>query len=498
MLYVNIVKWVTDKFGTSSSLPSGIGLGNLPTKFKDFIQKNDHKIVEDYSYAAMTELLKDDRVNSLISLIASMASEAYKGITISPKSFFTDNKLTKKEIELLDEANKVAKRLDIKNLFFTYAWNLLVYGDYIEKMEYDKKGVHRLKSLPLNCMTILPSKDFTEGIIKTSLTEDDFYCLNETDKATIKYYPKEEIIHVSFNKRGQWKNDIQGRETYGLYSIPPISVLAKLVKWKEETIENDIKWRKKMLPKEHFTLNTEEFGLEKFGGTMEEKIAASTKATKAALNDFKEVLDDRDEPDKSILTTQSIESKVLESAGANYASPNETLQQVNRFMGGPMGMNEAFLGGEVSTGNGISTSATFASMRVSVICHKIATMLVIPIRKHLILTYPGTSIDDIERIEIQTNSSLSQVLLELSKVVLNLGLTGICSEQELRELLGYSHTTQNPYTKLLEGETILDGRIIRNSTAQVKTDGDQEVTDNSDNNKTSGAKNNNNLGNSAK
>ena len=497
MLNVRIGRWFNDKFG-GVPLPIGSGLGTQSLHLLSSVKNKIFKPSKDYSYEAMTGLIEDDRVNSLIYLIASMASEAYKGITILPKSIYTDTKLTDKEIKLLDEATTFAKRIHLKDLFFTYSKNGLTYGDYIERMEYDKEGVQEIKSLPLNCITILPEKKKLEpNVEKITLMDDSFYCLNESDP-TPTFYSKKDIIHFSFDKRGQWRKDILSRDTYGLYSNPPIAVLSKLVKWKEDTIENDIKWRQKMLPKEHFTLNTEEVSLEKFNGTIEEKIEKSTKATWKILTDFKTVIDDRDNPDKSIITTPSVDSKVLEASGANYATPNETLQQINRQMGGPMGMNEAFLGGEVSTGNGVSTSAMFASMRVSVVCNKIADVLVIPIRKHLRLVFPDIDEKDINRIEIQTNASLSQVILELSKVAMNLGLTGLFSEQEIREILGYSHTTQNPYTKLIAGETILDGRVVRNSAGQQQADGNSETPNKSDNNQTAGAKRNNNLGTSAK
>ena len=466
---MSIGRWIMDKFA-SANLP----IGQLVNKSSYSDSSVDH------SYRAMNNLLQDDRVYSLVSLVSSMASKAYKNIEILPRSQYKDTKLDAREIAILDAANAIAKKLEIKSLFFTCAFNLITHGDYMERMIYDSTGVLKLQSLPLNAMTIINDKnDIGKG--DTTITNKNFYIFDEENSRDQFMYAPEDIIHVSYNSRGQWKKDLKGRSTYGLYSIAPIAVLAKLVKWKNETISNDIKWRKKMLPKEHWTLDTSELGPSGFEGTKTEKINKANQATKDILNQFKSVID-TPEPDQSIITTMSATSKVLEASAGNYSSPNETLKQINSFMGTPVGINEAFLGGEITTGTGIFSSATFGTMRVDVICEKIALELIKPIKKHLMLTLPGAKEEDIDRLVIRTNSALNQVELESSKIVTNLAQTGLFSVAELRQLMGYSPTTQTPF--LLKN----DQRVVRDSAEQIATDIASETATAGENNISPGGK----------
>ena len=473
-----IGKWFRDKFSLNS-IPLSIHFGN---RFSPDLKM-------DYSYAAMNKLLEDDRIYSMTTLAASMSYVAYRGIEMLPKSQFGDNKLSKEEIKALDAAVSIARKLDFKGLFYAYAFNTLAYGDYMERIIFNtEKGVTSLQSLPLNSMTIINDKgDINRRDVV--ITSRNLYLRDEEHVVDQFPYLPEDIVHVSYNSRGQWIRDILNRDTYGLYSIPPIATLFRIIAYKNETMDNDRKWRKNALSREHWTLDVDELGPNGFEGTKQEKINQSITAVNQALTSFKNVID-TPETDQSIITTKSATSQVLESKSGNYNSPNEILEQLNSNIGTPIGVSEAFLGGKVPNGTGLNAVSTFGAMRIDVLCNIIATQLVKVIKKHLSLTLTGVDPEIIDRLAIRINSALSQVELQTSKVVLNLVQTGLFNMAELRGFMGYSASVQEPYT------IPVDQRSSRNSPEQVSSDISDESDGNEDTNTTDGANTNNNLGNS--
>ena len=439
-------------------------------------------------YANMVKLGKDERIYSLLALCASMAYSSFKGVVIREKDMFKEEELSDQEKRVVNEANKFCKKINIQELFYTYAWNIVQFGDYIEKIVYDGSGVIDMISLPINRMTCV-EKNSDIGQSDRFITEKLIYVLNEedeNDQSAVarssdddkhKTFVADDIVHVSFNSRGQYYTDLIGRETYGIWSKSPIYTLGALIEWKKQSIETDIKWKRRSVPREHWRLNVNTITPDGFEGTKEQKIKKATEATTDLIEQFKTIVDSP-QPDQSVITTDAVESSILEANSANYKDPNEIISQVNSFLGTPVGAPEAFLGGKIENFAGTTMSALFSEMRIDVMCKIIGKGLEKMIRRHISIAVPEVDEETLDRLEIKIDSSLNQIALEKTKVALMMVNMGLYSKNEIRSVTGHNGVVSEPFVKEMSGD-VLGGSEDRQVADASRTTSDEPVNNNS-------------------
>ena len=464
---MSIVNWITDKF-QSVNIPS---VGTIRNSLSPYRSSSPNI---SYLYDDMTKLLEDERIYSIVSLTASMIRDSYTGIKIDPKDSYKDDELDATEQKALKYAEQFAKNIQLKSLIYTYAWNVLAYGDYIERFNTSGEGVTRLKSLPLNNVTIIEDRGNINKIDKP-IFEANHYLINESKFGGADSYTSDEIIHVSYNNRGQWRKDILNRDTYGIYSVPPIAVLKKLVDWKNETISNDKKWKRKMVPREHWEVDTATINPNNFSGTPDEKIDKAQKHIDSLIDKVQRVVDTPN-PDQSIVTNQTVKSKVLEASSVSYAEPNNVLNQINESLGAPTGTPSAYLGGDSAGYAGLTAINNLAGIRIEPLAEKIALAFEKLIRKHLSIAHSNLGSAVINRILINIDTKSIQLKLETSRILLNFVKTELFTKSELRGIVGYGPLSQEPY------KVKMDERLIRDNIDQVTADGDKEVPNNDLNN----------------
>ena len=428
--------WVREKFAAPHLRPFSFGIGS---------ERPAHTELS-YKYDDMNRLMEDERIYSIVSLCASIAKNSYKGIEILPRDIFKDDELSESEKKAVNEAEKFTRMINIKDLFFTFAWNILAYGDYVERIISNKDGITHLEPLPMNNLTVIESKDqlnLTNKIVR----EPNYYILNEREPNITAIYPKEEILHISHNSRGQWRRDIRNRDTFGIFSIPPIAPLKRMKDWKDNTIIQDKKWKARVIPREHWTVNTEDIIPAMFtaGNTMQEKLQLAQAESQKRIDAIVKVANDP-ASDQSIVTTNDVESKILEPDSTSYADPNDTINQINEALGSTTGVPQAYLGGKSDGYAGLSSVNAINNVRMEVLVDKIKTGFEYLIRKHLAIKMSGLGKDTIDRIVIHATTISPQLELEMSKVIINYATTGIFDQHELRKMAGYNSVIQNPYT----------------------------------------------------
>ena len=434
------------------SLPIGSGF---------ISQGRDIEESRKFDYGSMVKLGNDERIHSLFVLCASIAHASYRGIYIRPKDVYTDSELEKAEIDCVNEAIKFCEDYNIQDMFYAAAWNVIQFGDYVEVFSVDSSGVTDVMSLPIDRVTIVEEMNQLNKSNEEDsefITEKNIYVINEDEENHRKTYLSDSVVHVSFNSRGQYRRDKNGRLTYGVWSKPPIYVLNTLVDWKRQSIVTDIKWKRRSVPREHWKLDVNTVTPDGFEGTKDEKIAKATEETTKILDGFKSVVD-QPQPDQSVITTSSVECDVLEPKSTTYNDPNETIRQINGFLGTPLGVPEAFLGGKIESFAGTTMSALFSEMRMDVLCKKIAKEYEKMVRAHVAMVYPKYNKDGdsvVNRLKIRVDSSLNQVLLEKTRVAMMMVGMGLFTKEEIRGVMGYSGIAQNPYEKDT-GDEIRDG-----------------------------------------
>ena len=479
-----------EKFLASTNLGK-----NLPIAGGFITDKGNVEDSIKYDYETMVKLGDDERIYSLLALCASMAYTSFRGVVMREKDIFKEEEMGDIEKSVVNECIRLCKKINIQEMFYTYAWNIVQFGDYIEKMVYDSKGVTEMISLPINRMTCVEKKSDVHQTNRF-ITEKKIYVLNETVKArrnalesiigrdnngipddTHKEYDVDDIIHVSFNARGQYYRDLMGRDTYGVWSKSPIYTLSVLINWKKQSITTDIKWKRRSVPREHWMLDVNTITPDGFEGTKEQKIKKATDATNQIIESFRHIVDSP-QPDQSVITTNSVESKILEADTANYKEPNDIIRQINSFVGTPIGAPEAFLGGKIENFAGTTMSALFSEMRIDVICKIIARGLEKMLRKHVKVVIPEVDEEVLDRIEIKVDSTLNQVALEKTKVALMMVNMGLYSKNEIRSVTGHNGVVTEPFVKEVGGD-VLGSSEDRQVADASRTTGDEPVNNTS-------------------
>jgi len=423
---MNIIKRVKQFFSEESLPLSGRIFAPKTGEFNNDL---------DMSYAAMIKLSSDERVESILNLVASTVQKSFAGVYIRPTDRYLDKVLDEGELEILNLADKFIVDLKVKQLFFDYAYNITLHGDVFDRFTKTQEGIIELVPLPLNAISVIQDKN--QDSVKGSnviVMEANFVQVKKSDNNGWNVYPISEILHISFNNRRIWRKDIEGRSTFGIWSIPPMACLQHLVAWKKKTIENDIIWKNKLLPIRHFMLSMPGIVASKYIGTQEQKIALATADGNKLISNFKESVKP-EAADSDLITSDTVKAAMLEAKSTNYHAPNETIDQINNFMNTPMGVPNSFLGGNSGASQGIEMSAIFNSIRIGKIAEDIAIELTKVLKIHLTILKPGLK-TTIDRVAIHTNTTLSIEKYELSKTALAMSETGAVTIRELRESLG--------------------------------------------------------------
>lgn len=409
-----------------------------------------------YDYDSINKMLYDERVQSIVSLVASMVHNSYGGIQIKPEDKFSDQELTPREREAINLAEMFLSEeyFDGLRKMFDYAWELTAHGDLFDRFIIDPELGLTVQSIPLNTVRVLEDRgQATRRGSEIQILQENFISIRKSEQSReLELLPKGEYGHLSYKNYGVWREDIEGTNTYGIYSIPPIASLQKLLKWKNKTIENDIIWKNKLLPRILHRLNMDSIVPMKYmADSQEEKVAKAQADADKLIDNFiskTKII----KPDEDLVISNAVESTMLEASSTNYQKPNETLSQINDFLGTPQGIPSGLLGGQIGASLGLEVAAVVASMRVDIISKRVAGYLGMIVRKHLRLTNASLGDDVINRLYIHVDPSLTVEKFTKVKIGLTMANLGCFTLQEIRQAVGYSALPQMDQSKLIRLE----------------------------------------------
>lgn len=400
-----------------------------------------------YDYVTIEKLLDDERVVSIVGLVASLVSDAYVGPEIHPKDRFKDDKIDDNESKALASAIKFARSQKFKRKCFEYAWQVITHGDMFEKIVKleDGKGIEKLVPLPLNATRVLEfeSQKKSRGA-GAQMQEENFISVmktvNDTDPK-IYDLAKKEYFHISFKPHGVWREDIQGSDTFSIYSKSPIATLQRLKNWKDKTIENDIIWKNKLLPRILYKLKMPSIIPSKYTGTPSEKIdqatADATKLTTTFINETKTL-----RPDDDIVISDAAEATILEAKSVNYQQPNEVIGQINAMLNSPQGIPGGLLGGENAGAVASELASIFSGIRINYIINLIADALAEVMKSHVILDATSVGEEVVDRLYILSDPALTIEKFQKVKIALSMAATQIFTKAECRQAAGYPRLPQ--------------------------------------------------------
>jgi hypothetical protein len=434
-----------------------------------------------YDYATIENLVSDERVYSIIALVSSMVEDAFMGAEIRPKNRFTDDKLEKKEEEAIAAADEFCRTLNIRRKFFEYAWQIITHGDLFEKITLDgSAGIIELDSIPLNSVRVLErlAQAKTAGVQPQIVKEKLIISKKLKNDINPVVYKEGEYFHISFKNHGVWRKDIEGIDTYCIYSIPPIATLQRLVNWKIKTIENDISWKNKLLPRWVHKLKMPSIVPSKYTGTPEEKVSKAKADADKLTDSFKTGFQNL-RADDDLIISDAVDSSVLEAKSTNYHQPNETITQINNLLNGPQGLPSGALGGVSGASIGMELSGIFAGLRIKNVVNNIADMITILMQRHVLITNTGVGEDIVNRLFIHSDASLTVEKFEKMKTAISMVSTGMYTKGEIRKSTGHVRLPQLPKDAFPDTDMIGKGKqTLKDLEGDVKKEG----TDSNQNN----------------
>lgn len=422
-----------------------------------------------YDYATIEKLVSDERIYSIIAMVASMVQKAYIGPEIRPLSRYTDDVLDPKEEELMAFATTLETKLNFKQLTFDYAWQLVTHGDLFEEITKSGEGIDALSSLPLNSIRVLEKSDqVNKSGGETQILKEEMVIVSTSENDTApRTINKEDYIHLSFKNHAVWRKDIKQVDTYNIYSIPPIATLQRLVDWKKKTIENDIIWKNKLLPRLLHKLKMPSIVPSKYTGTPEEKIAKATADADRLTTNFTQSIRTL-RPDDDITISDAVDTTMLEAKSTNYQKPNETLAQINSLLNTPQGIPSGLLGGDAGSSLATELSVIMAGIRVEYIVNKIADGLTSVMKRHLRIVAGESDEETIDRMYIHTDSALSLEKFQKMQTALAMVSTGEFTKAEVRKAAGYPRLPQLPAGTLANTPIKDDNSSLEAQAADIK------------------------------
>lgn len=203
--------------------------------------------------------------------------------------------------DLLSDVTEVLGQMQFSRNLGSMVMDLSRDGDVVQVPENTyKRSKKTLKELdgmvplPMNLVTVL-EEGMTPGTSDTSrvIRKPDWYYLNEGipkvggNDAFIEKHAKDIVWHVSLQNRTNWSVDIKGRTTFGIYGISPMESLKNMIRWKYQSIRDDIAWRHANVPRTDHSLDLDAvLDINNYSGSFEERVTAATAMGQKILADY--------------------------------------------------------------------------------------------------------------------------------------------------------------------------------------------------------------------
>ncbi len=287
--------------------------------------QNDHSFYE--------KVYKTDGdVYSAINKLGVMVAESYEGFVGKHA----------------DEAEKIARMMNIEYYFKQGAIQLAIHGNYVAYKENNLK----LRSLPQPYLTAIEKEDQIGNPLK-QVFNANIYILNEYTGQhqqnmilgwQMKKYKKKDILHVKLDDSVVITDNL-GRLTLGVWGLSPLEALRTHILWKWQTILNDVLWRSRNVPREHHKLDLSAFDPNNYPGTISEKYSAAQSDAENFIASYGEKLRKYgSRPDQSYITGKEVEIDYIEPR-TSYLDPNELIMQLNNSIMSALGLHESMVSG---------------------------------------------------------------------------------------------------------------------------------------------------------
>jgi len=337
------------------------GVQDLVQEFDDFLaipsQERSYNVSTNVRnkydvYLSMLDF--DSEISSALVRISAVVTKAYDKPAITSKG----------NPDLLEQVKEVLGELSFDQILPNIVHDVSRDGDLVQaptKLYKRKstilKNVENVYPLPINILTAIDNGVKTGMIGNYVIRTPTKYILNEqrgipgvTDTTE---YPADIVWHISLNNRGNWSKDRLGRNTFGIWGTSPLESLKNMVRWKYQSIRDDIAWRHENVPRiDHALELGAVLDLNLYSGTDDERIdAAWAAANKILLNYRLGLTNASNDTDTTIDVTQGYvhdTGTVIKQLGGNntYADCLDIVKKVDMSIATRLGVPLSALGYE--------------------------------------------------------------------------------------------------------------------------------------------------------
>lgn len=346
--------------------------------------------------------------------------------------------------KMVGRADRMFNDLNVKEDIEAFTEVMLTHGDLI--LTYDEEDP--------SVLCIQPNKNaaFVDDLSRLEssdnsipITRDKYLVMNEKQPTEETYGPGE-FIHIRYKKTPVWQTDNQGRDTFGIYSISPLQ-RAVLPTWqKRQMTIIDILFRWASLPKQHHKISSDMFALQKYNGaTWQQKGETASAEAMKYLKQHAEAMRDL-MPDQGITSLDTVDIKMIEPSSTSYVKPNEMINQLTDQVLSAINVPQSLgLGSSTASFASELILATYTSEKIMQLANKIKPVILESIKLRLINIDPNFPVDSLD-IKIDHMMAISR--LEMFRVFAIMVNSGLFSEAELRECVGYEQLRpdQTPYS----------------------------------------------------
>ena len=345
---------------------------------------------------------------------------------------------------MVKSADHMFSDLNVKEDIEAFAEVIMIHGDLI--LTYDEEDPSVLCIQPNKNAAFVDETARLESSDSTiPITRDNYLVMNEK-QPTEKIYGPGEFIHIRYKKTPVWQTDSQGRDTFGVYSISPLQ-RAVLPTWQKRQMSIiDILWRWASIPKQHHKISSDMFALQKYNGTtwQQKGEAASAEALKY-LKQHSESMRDL-MPDQGITSLDTVNIEMIEPTSTSYVKPNEMINQLTDQVLSAINVPKSLgLGSSSSSFASELVLATYTSEKIIQLANKIKPAILESIKLRLLTINPNFPVDSLD---IKIDHTMAVSRLEMFRVFAIMVNSGLFSEAELRECVGYEQlrADQVPYS----------------------------------------------------
>lgn len=376
--------------------------------------------------------------------MADSANALFRGITPQAAVEGSKTKRSPDTKRMVSDADNMFRDLNVKEDIESFVEVMMIHGDLI--LTYDEEDPSVLCIQPNKNAAFIDDTSRLEASDSTDpITRDNYLVMNEKQPSE-KIYSPGEFIHIKYKKTPIWVTDEQGRDTFGVYSISPLQ-RAVLPSWqKRQMTIIDILWRWASIPKQHHKIASDMFSLQKYNGaTWAQKGEMASAEALKYLQRHSDAMRDL-MPDQGITSLDTVNIEMIEPTSTSYVKPNEMINQLTDQVLTAINVPQSLgLGSSSASFASELILATYTSEKIIQLANKIKPVILESIKLRLLTINPQYPVDTLD-IKIDHTMVISR--LEMFRVFAIMVNSGLFSEAELRESVGYMRLSpdQEPYS----------------------------------------------------